>query len=394
MEEKLLPAFRWAALLACAVASVQAGALNAPFSSTSSGFGVASLALFGAAFWMATRRGEGPQSAERAVGLLLAQLPACFVVPELLFALALEAPLVLAGRPLGYWAGLQAVATIAILAVHAPQVRTEVADYAHLSYGVAVGLHMLYWLAWQAVVLPAGMLIAYAQRSRRELARLNAELGATENLLAEGARSAERVRLAHEVDDALGHHLAELILCLELAAQRARPSAVDAIRAGQSLSRRLLKGVRDILGTLHPEGGGVRVDLGAALRTLLLGIEGPRVHLSLPQRLEASPLAAHVAFRCVQEAVTNSLRHAAARNVWIELRPEQEELLLQVRDDGRGAPTLREGHGLTGMRDRVEEAGGALRIETAVQRGLAVSVRLPLGDPLEPAEARPRMSGS
>jgi signal transduction histidine kinase len=119
--------------------------------------------------------------------------------------------------------GLQTVATVTILAVHAPHIRTEVTDYEHLPTSVAVGLHMLYWLAWQAVLVPGGVLAAHALRSRRELVRLNAELGATEDLLAEGARSAERVRLTHEVDDALGHHLAELIVCLELAAQRAGP---------------------------------------------------------------------------------------------------------------------------------------------------------------------------
>jgi signal transduction histidine kinase len=104
-------------------------------------------------------------------------------------------------------------------------------------------------------------------------------------------------------------------------------------------------------------------------------------------------LAAHVAFRCVQEAVTNSLRHAEATNVWIELRAGPNDLSLQVRDDGQGAATLREGHGLIGMRDRVEEAGGEMRIETTLRKGLAVSVRLPLDDPAEPAEATPRMAG-
>jgi signal transduction histidine kinase len=394
MEEKLVGAFRWTALAACVVACIQADVLAPAFSRKSYALCVATLVLFGAAFWLNTRRVQGPQSTPQAVGLLLAQLPACAVVPELVFALALEAPLVLAGRSLLYWVGLQALATVVILGVHAPLVRTEVTDYEHLSTRVAVGLHMLYWLAWQAVLVPAGTLAAHALRSRRELILRNAELGATEDLLAEGARSAERVRLTHEVDDALGHHLAELIVYLELAAQRARPPATFALRSGQSLGRRLLADVRDILGRLRPEGGGVRVDLGAALRTLLAGIEGPQLHLALPDRLEVSPLAAHVAFRCVQEAVTNSLKHAEARNVWIELRPGPTDLALDIHDDGQGAITLREGHGLIGMRDRVEEAGGELRIETAPRKGLAVSVRLPLGDPAEPAEPKPRTAGS
>jgi signal transduction histidine kinase len=145
--------------------------------------------------------------------------------------------------------------------------------------------------------------------------------------------------------------------------------------------------VREILSLLGPASGGVHVDLGAALRTLVAGIEGPHLHLSVPEPLVVSPLAAHVAFRCVQEAVTNSLRHSGAGNVWIRLRSGERALELQVRDDGRGVATLREGHGLLGMQDRVAEAGGEVRIETARRRGFDVSVVLPIGNDDSPGAA-------
>jgi signal transduction histidine kinase len=235
------------------------------------------------------------------------------------------------------------------------------------------------------------VLAAHALRSRRELLRLNTELAATQELLSEGARSAERLRLWHEVDDATGHRLAELILQLELAAQRARPPADLALRSAQAFSRRLLSDVREILGALRPQPVGALIDLGAAVRTLAAGIAGPSLHLSLPERLVVSPLAAHVAFRCAQEAVTNTLRHSAARNVWIDLRSPPGSLELEVRDDGRGAAELREGNGLIGMRDRVEEAGGRIRIETAPRTGFALRVVLPLGGEPEPAVRSPRL---
>jgi signal transduction histidine kinase len=383
MEEKLLAAMRWATLVACALPSLDAF-LGAPAPSPSRGLFLAGLLLFVAAFWLNTRQVHGLRSTWEGTALLMAQLPACFLVPELLFALALEAPLVLAGRRLRYWAAVQGLATLAVLGAHAPAIFIEVPEYKHLSAGVAIGLHILYWLAWQAIIVTAAVLTAHAIRSRRELARLHAELGATEELLSEGARSAERVSLAREVNDAMGHHLAELILRLELAAQRACAPADLALRSAQSLSRHLLSEVREILGALPPAIGGVHVDLGAALRTFAAGIEGPELRLSLPQRLEVSPVAAHVAFRCVQEAITNTLRHSGAQNVWIDLRCEAGALELQVRDDGRGTSSLHEGYGLLGMRSRVEEAGGQIRMETASRQGFALSVTLPLDDAVEP----------
>ena len=387
MEEKLLGAIRWGALAACALASGDAFLRSQPASVPSRGLFLAGLPLFAAAFWLNTRHVRGQRSTQGGVALLLAQLPACVAVPELLFAVALEAPLVLVGSWLRSWAILQALATVAILGAHAPSIFTEAPEYKHLSAGVAVGLHVLYWLAWQGLILTASILAAHALRSRRELARLNAELGATEELLSESARSAERVRLSREVNDLMGHYLAELILQLELAAQRARAPADAAVRSAQATSRGLLSEVRDILRTLSPALGGVHVDLGAALRMLATGIEEPRLQLSLPERLEVSPLAAHISFRCVQEAITNALRHSGAESVWIDLRSEAGALEILVRDDGRGAAAFREGHGLLGMRDRVEEAGGRMTVETAPRRGFALSLVLPLGDGLDPAGA-------
>ena len=384
MEQRLVSGFRGVALLACSMAALDSFLLD-----TSSGLAraafLSAFLLFAAGFWVATRGVSGSFPGARAVPALLAQLPACAAVPEVLFILAFEGPLVLAGRRLVAWLALQALVTVGVLGARAGRIFVEVPEYAHLSAAAAVGLHVFYWLAWQLVIGSASVLAAHALRSRRELLRLNTELRATEDLLAEGARSAERLRLWREIDEATGHRLAELILQLELAAQRARPPADLALRSAQAFSRRLLADVREILGDVRPEPGGARVDLGAAVRTLAAGIAGPSLHLSLPERLVVSPIAAHVAFRCAQEAVTNTLRHSAARNVWIDLRSAPGSLELDVRDDGRGAAELRAGNGLLGMRDRVEEAGGQLRIETALRTGFALSVVLPLGNSPEPA---------
>jgi two-component system sensor histidine kinase UhpB len=86
------------------------------------------------------------------------------------------------------------------------------------------------------------------------------------------------------------------------------------------------------------------------------------------------------AYRIVQEAVTNVIRHAQASRAQVTIADESGQLRLCVSDNGRGADTLRrEGHyGIRGMQERVESHGGSIRFEASAEGGLQVSVLLPL----------------
>ena len=88
---------------------------------------------------------------------------------------------------------------------------------------------------------------------------------------------------------------------------------------------------------------------------------------------------------CLREAVTNVVRHAAAGRCRANLAREDGWIRLMVADDGRGGP-VREGAGLAGMRERVEEAGGEMTIETT--RGVTLTVRIP-ADPGRPTSRLP-----
>jgi len=119
-------------------------------------------------------------------------------------------------------------------------------------------------------------------------------------------------------------------------------------------------------------------DLREALRVLVEDLPGLAVHLSLPEVLFVDdPVRAQCVLRCVQEIVTNTLRHARARNLWITIEPRSDGLTVDARDDGRGASALTAGNGLSGMRSRLEELGGFLHIATAPS--FAVTAQLPLG---------------
>jgi len=193
--------------------------------------------------------------------------------------------------------------------------------------------------------------------------QLFAFLGARiQTALAEQSRLEERFRIARELHDALGHHLTALSLNLEVASHQTSGEAHESVRAAQSLARFLLGDVREMA---HSIKEGRDIDLAEGLERLAEVVPAPRVHLDLPDRLRvADPRFSLALLRCAQEFVTNSIRHGGARNVWIVLRRGAAGLELTARDDGRGAAEVHAGHGLAGLRERLEGMGGSLVVES------------------------------
>lgn len=213
-------------------------------------------------------------------------------------------------------------------------------------------------------------------RGRAELAAANAELQAARELLAHSSRVAERLRIARELHDAIGHHLVALSLNLEVASHQVEGAALEQIRISQGLTKLLLTDVSEIVGTL---GRDEAIDLKAALTALTSEIPRPRVHLTLAEGMTVEdPELAHLVLRCCQEIVTNAVKHARAENLWIEVVREGDALGVRAKDDGQGAGQIAGGRGLSGMRDRLETAGGKLEVETSPGMGFSVAALVPL----------------
>ena len=208
---------------------------------------------------------------------------------------------------------------------------------------------------------------------RSALAQANAELRSTRELLAETARLNERLRIARELHDAMGHHLAALSLNLEAVGEEASPS--PALGTARTLTRRLLDDVESIVQTLGQDPG---VDLGQALQALAAAVPRPIVHVDAPDVVLRDPQRAHALLRCCQEIVTNSVKHAAADNVWLAIRIHDRFVELRASDDGAGAERLGIGQGLQGMRQRLEEMGGTLDLETSPGRGFRLHASFPV----------------
>lgn len=241
------------------------------------------------------------------------------------------------------------------------------------SSAVLQGGAYLSFMAFAYLMTRAGLREADA---RAELSRRNAELRATRSLLAEHERVGERLRISRDLHDLLGHRLTALILNLDVAGRTEGEDARAALGRADGLARSLLEAVREAVRTVRADDA---LDVASALRSMVEDVPEPQVRLQLPERLEvADPRAAHALLSCLQEVVTNTVRHADARHLWIDVRQDDAGVTLDARDDGRGAAGRPgAGTGLSGMRERFEALGGRLEVTWAASPGFAVQAFLP-----------------
>jgi signal transduction histidine kinase len=247
--------------------------------------------------------------------------------------------------------------------------------------GIGFWMRWLWWSdephksLWQAIgmlgtVLAAGA-VATATRNRFEVRTERVERAATE----------ERLRMAQDLHDGVGHGLAVIAMqagvalhVLDQDPAKARAS-LEAIR---STSRESLEALRAELAamsagaTRRPAAGLAELPAlldrvrAAGLRVEMIGDPGP-----VPDPV------GDVAYVVVQEALTNVLRHAGADAVTVQWTRGVDVLVLTVRDDGRGGAVQDEGMGIGGMRARVTRLGGSLRAGPRAGGGFEVVVELP-----------------
>ncbi len=234
-----------------------------------------------------------------------------------------------------------------------------------------------FYVGFAVFVLVTAYVAREQATAREEQRRLNAELRATRVLLAESARVNERTRISRELHDLLGHHLTALSLNLEVAGHMTEGRAQDHVKQAHTLARLLLTDVREVVSQLRE---GDAIDLGSALLLLTERVPGLDIHMDIDEPLSLDDAErAHVLLRCTQEIITNAVRHAGARNLWIHCRREASRIVIDAHDDGRGADTVVVGNGLRGMRERLRLQGGNMTIESRAGAGFRLSLQLPVG---------------
>jgi signal transduction histidine kinase len=212
-----------------------------------------------------------------------------------------------------------------------------------------------------------------AVAARAELAAAHVELRAATVMLAASARTAERLRISRDLHDVVGHQLTALALELEVASHRGDEAPTHVARA-RAITKDLLGDVRAAVGELRVGA----TDLEPTLRQLVADLPGLAVELAVDERAPLDETYALAIVRCVQEVVTNTLRHSGADHLTISVVVDESGVRLDARDDGRGAAQLAPGNGLTGLRERFEQLGGEIALQTAAGHGFAVNARVPV----------------
>jgi signal transduction histidine kinase len=204
---------------------------------------------------------------------------------------------------------------------------------------------------------------------------------------------AERLRIARELHDVVAFSFATISVRAGVALHLAdgRPdAAAEALRAIAAISVEASRELRAILGVLRrPAGAGDAPVQGVAgLDTLAATTTGA----GLPTRVVVSgqarslpPAVDRAAYRIVQEALTNALRHAGPASAVVTLAYEPGRLAIEVLDDGRGPERSDgelepgSGHGIAGMRERALALGGELDAGSSLLGGFRVRASLPIG---------------
>jgi signal transduction histidine kinase len=255
-------------------------------------------------------------------------------------------------------------------------------------------LNQGFYVVYNAVFLVWPLVLGAAVRSlwkrQRELAAQTTELQHEREENARRAVLEERVRIARELHDVVAHHVSVMGVQAGAARRvmgRQPDKAEEVLSSIEASSRQAVVELHRLLGFLRradePDGLAPQPDLaqlpqlvaraGQGPLTVELSIEGePR---PLPPTLEVS------AFRVIQEALTNALKHSGGTSATVRVDYTETLLEVEVRDDGHGSaePSLNVGgHGLIGMRERVGLHGGHLRVGVTPEGGFAVHATFPL----------------
>jgi len=228
--------------------------------------------------------------------------------------------------------------------------------------------------------------ILLARELREKASRLEREQQESAKL----AVAEERARIAREMHDVVAHNVSVMVVQASAARRmidRDPDRAREALSSVEQTGREALAEMRRMLDVLRAEGEGAALAPQPSIEELDSLIElareaGLEVDLEVEgERRQVSSSVDLSTFRIVQEALTNTLKHAGAAHAHVRLRYSDDEMEVDVVDDGRGVRTASQngnGQGLVGMRERVAMLGGRLEAGYRANGGFEVRATLPL----------------
>jgi signal transduction histidine kinase len=284
------------------------------------------------------------------------------------------------------WAGWRAPARRSLIALCAGAV-----SFAATSVAAGQTAWELFFVP--AILLPGWYMGRLARRSGEravQLAELAAALDAERETSAQAAVAQERTRIAREVHDAVAHSVS--VMTLQLGGLRRRladrPAEQEIVLGLERLGRQTVEEMRGLVGILRERVNGAPpapVPSLARLEEVVADVRaaGLPVRLDAPAELPRLPRVLDLtAYRVLQEALTNVLKHAGRVGTTVVVRHDDRAVTLEIRNEpGRPAPVRdrgRNGHGLVGMRERLAMVHGELHAGPEADGGFTVRATLPL----------------
>jgi signal transduction histidine kinase len=250
-------------------------------------------------------------------------------------------------------------------------------------------------VVWLVAAWAVGRVVRSWRHKNAALEAANRELQEQRELQAQAAVTVERGRIARELHDVVAHNVSMIVVQAGAAARvlhGEQPDVRNALEVIAATGRETVDEMRTLLGVLRSDDGpsALKPQPGLAdLEQLVSGVREAGLPVTLriegaprplPQTLDLS------AFRIVQEALTNTLKHAGLARAEVTVRYEDGLVTLEIADTGHGPDggsiTGRgTGHGLVGMRERAAMLGGELEAARADSGGFTVRARLPVATP-------------
>ncbi|HEV7208943.1 MAG TPA: sensor histidine kinase [Mycobacteriales bacterium] len=250
-------------------------------------------------------------------------------------------------------------------------------------------------LVWLVAAWAVGRVVRSWRHKNAALEAANRELEEQRELQAQAAVAVERGRIARELHDVVAHNVSMIVVQAGAAARvlhGEQPDVRNALAVIAASGRETVDEMRTLLGVLRSDDGPASLKPQPGLADLEQLVGGVReAGLPVTLRIEGAPRPLPPtldlsAFRIVQEALTNTLRHAGPARAEVTVRYEDGLVTLEIADTGHGpdgGPITGRGtgHGLVGMRERAAMLGGELEAARADSGGFTVRARLPVATP-------------
>jgi signal transduction histidine kinase len=258
----------------------------------------------------------------------------------------------------------------------------EFRDPAFSFGGSTVAFWWIMGAAW-----PVGLAFRRREQRTRQLHALATELQRERAQRDQAAAAQERARIAREMHDEVGHGLSVIVLqtvaALGQLDQLDTAGASNRLRTIESTARQALAELRRVMGLLGEEGAVPLPAIPDLRRLPGLAVQVRAAGVPIDLHVEADPGSlppglGETAYRIIQEALTNVIKHAGPCRAWVTVTQTTEWLDILITDDGKGGTSAAGGHGLVGMRERVSLYHGQLTAGPGETAGFSVHARFPV----------------